>query len=130
MNAAVEQVISALDKTPHTADELRRRLSYREFCDCDVCERIIFKTKTPLKNVYYLKAHKKKALAVYVQSNWYTIHRMILSGESGSFPPTLAKAITKHIDSKISFLEVDLGSLQDEIGDIEAKIEEYESLRL
>lgn len=129
MNAAAEQVITALEKTPHTASELRRILSYREFCDCDVCERIIFRTKLPLKNMYYLKANEKKALYLYVQANWLTIREMILSGESGSFPPTLAKAIDKHLDNKLTSLEADLGALQDGIEDVESEIEEYENLR-
>lgn len=129
MNAASEQVMVALEKTPYTADDLKRMLSYKEFCDCDVCERILFRTKTPLKNVYYLKANKKKALQLYIQANWKTIRGMILSGESGSFPPILAKAIDEHIQNTINFLEADLGAAQDEVEDVEAKIEEYESLR-
>ena len=128
MNAAADQVVTALEKTPLTTDELRRRLPYKEFCDTDVCERVIFRTKTPLKNVYYLKANKKNGLRLYIQANWKTIKGMILSGESGVFPPTLAKAIDEHISDKINFLEADLGSLQDDIDDIEAEIEEYEKL--
>lgn len=130
MNAAAEQVMTALEKTPYTADDLKRMLSYREFCDCDVCERIIFRTKTSLKNVYYLKANKKNALRLYIQANWKTIKGMILSGESGSFPPTLAKTINEHIQNTIYSLEADLGAAQDEVEGAEAKIEEYESLRL
>lgn len=128
MNAATEQVMAALEKTPYTADDLKRMLSYKEFCDRDVCERILFRTKTPLKNVYYLKANKKKALQLYIQANWKTIRGMILSGESNSFPTTLAKAINEHIRSMIIYLEADLGVLQDETEDVEAKIEEYENL--
>ncbi len=128
MNAASDQVVSALEHSPLTASELHRMLSYREFCDCDVCERIIFRTKTSLKNVYYLKANKKNALRLYIQSNWKTIKGMLLGGESGAFPPTLAKAIDEHINDKINFLEADLGVLQDETEDVEAKIEEYENL--
>lgn len=129
MNAASEQVIKTLGSIPVTESELLRFLPYPEFCDCDVCDRIIFRTKTPLQNVYYMKAHKKKALQMYVQSNWLTINRMILSGESGSFPPTIAEAINKHIDNKITSLEADLGMLEDDIADVESKIEEYERLR-
>lgn len=129
MNAASEQVITTLGKIPLTASELLQFLPYPEFCDCDVCERIIFRTKTPLQSVYYLKAHKKKALRLYIQSNWRTIRRMIQNGESGSFPPILAKAIDEHIQNTINFLEADLGAAQDEVEDVEAKIEEYESLR-
>lgn len=129
MNAAAEQVMAALDKTPHTADELRRNLSYVAFCDCDVCERIMFRTKNPLKNVYYLKADEKKALYLYIQASWLTIMGMILSGESGSFPPTLAKAIDKYIDNQITSLEADLDMLQDDVSDTESEIEKYENLR-
>lgn len=130
MNAASEQVITALGKTPHTAAELKRMQSYKEFCDCDVCERIIFRTKTPLKNVYYMKATKNSALMLYVQANWLTIERMILSGDSGSFPPTLNKAINKYIHNKITSLEADMNYYQDELADIESKINRYENLRL
>lgn len=128
MNTASEQVMTALEKTPRTASDFHRILSYKEFCDCDVCERIIFRTKTPLKNVYYLKANKKKALQLYIQANWKTIRGMILSGESNSFSTTLAKAINEHIRNKIIYLEADLGAAQDEVEDVEAKIEEYENL--
>jgi len=129
MNAASAQVVTALGHSPATTDDLERMLSYTGFCDCDVCERVIFRTKTPLKNVYYLKANKKNALRLYIQANWKTIEGMILSGESGLFPPTLAKAIDEHINDKVIFLEADLGSLQDDIDDVEANIEKYENLR-
>jgi len=129
MNRAAEQVISALEKTPCTSGELHRMLSYTEFCDCDVCERVMFRTKNPLKNVYYLKANKKNALRLYIQANWKTIKGMVLSGESGSFPPTLAKAINKYVDNKIIALEADMGYYQDELADIESKINGYENLR-
>ena len=129
LNAASEQVIKTLGSIPVTTTDLRRFLPYPELCDCDVCERIIFKTKTPLQNVYYLKGSEKKALRIYIQSNWFTIKRMIQSGESGAFPRILAGAIDEHIDEKITSLEYDLGALQDETEEVEGKIEEYESFR-
>ena len=130
MNAASEQVMAALEKTPHTADELQRMLSYREFCDRDVCKRVIFRMKTPLKNIYYLKDNEKTALLLYIQANWKAIEGMILSGESGSFSPTLFKAINKYIENKITSLEADMDYCQDELTDIESKINGYENLRL
>lgn len=129
LNAASEQVIKTLGSIPVTTTDLRRFLPYPEFCDCDVCERIIFRTKTPLQNVYYMKGSEKKALQLYIQSNWSTIKRMIQSGESGVFPRTFAGAINNYIDKKIDSLEYDLGALQDDTEDVEAKIEEYESYR-
>lgn len=128
MNAASEQVIATIGSSPVTKSELLRFLPYPEFCDCDVCKRIMFKTKTPLQNVYYLKSSETKALRLYIKSNWHTIKGMILSGESGSFPSTLAKAIAEHIHDQVNFLEADLGVLRDETDDVESKIKEYENL--
>lgn len=76
-----------------------------------------------------MKGSEKKALQLYIQSNWSTIKRMIQSGESGVFPRTFAGAINNYIDKKIDSLEYYLGALQDDTEDVEAKIEEYESYR-
>ena len=129
LNAAAEQVITALGNTALSADELKRRQSYQEFCDCDVCERIIFRTKTPLESVYYLKANEKKALRLYVQVNWLALKGMILSDESNLFPATLAKAVDNYIYTQITSLEADLSYYEDEIVGVEHKIEDYENLR-
>lgn len=128
MNAASEQVIRTLGSIPVTASDLRRFLAYPGFCDCDVCERVMFSSKVPLQTVYYLKDHGEQALQTYVRSNWGAIRGMILAGDAALFPPTLAKAINEHIKRNMSFLEADLSSLQDEVADTEAKIEEFESL--
>jgi len=53
-----------------------------------------------------------------------------VGGDFELFPRTLAKAINKHIKRNISFLEADLGSLQDDVAEIEAKIEEFDSLQI
>lgn len=129
MNATAKHIVAALKDAPLTADELSHAVSYIEFSDHDVCERIIFKTKTALKNVYYLKADEQKALRLYVRVNWGTIKKMLLNGESGVFPPTLAKHINKYIDNIISSFEADIDSLQGEIEDIGVKIQEYEDIK-
>lgn len=128
LSPVVQRIIAALKGNPCTADELACRVSYIEFSDRDVCERIRFKSNHVLKDVYYLKAEEKVALRQYVKANERTILKLVANGESGIFPPKLVASIDEHIRGRIATLDYESDVMRDEIDDNEREIQKYEQM--
>ena len=128
LSPVVQRIIAALKGNPCTADELSRRVSYIEFSDRDICERIRFKSNHVLKDVYYLKADEKVALRQYIKANERTILKLVANGESGIFPPKLVSCIDEYIRGRITTLEYESDVLRDEIDDNERGIQKCEQM--
>lgn len=134
MNAA-DKLTEALRQHKYLTDrELLALPALRNigFCDRDVCCRIRFPKRVKLDTIYYLKANERQVMVLYIRDNWKTLRGKVLGGEfSGAdFPKGFRTLLRTHLASEITFMEVDIGSMQDDIADAEAKCEEYENILL
>lgn len=135
MNAAAEKIAEVLRQHKYlTAKELLSIFSLRdlEFGDQDVCRRIWFPRRVKLDAIYYLKANEKQVLMLYIRDKWTQIKGRVLDGEfSGDdFPRGFRSLLRDHLESEITFLEADIGSMQDDIAVAEDKCKEYEDVLL
>lgn len=133
MNAAAAKITENLKQHRYlTGKELLSIFALRDigFCDRDVCCRIRFPKRVKLDTIYYLKAHEKRVLTMYITDKWKKIKPKVMGGEfSGDdFPRGFRTLLRNHIQGEIDFLEADIGSMQDDIADAEAKIDEYEDV--
>ena len=133
MNLAADKITETLRKHKYlTGKELLSIFALRDigFCDRDVCCRILFPERVHLDTIYYLKANEKRVLERYIRDHWKMIKGKVLGGEfSGDdFPRGFRTALREHLESDITFLEADIGSMQDDIAAAEAKCEDYEAV--
>lgn len=132
MNAA-DKITEALRQYRYLTDkELLALPALRnlDFCDQDVCCRILFPKRVKLDTIYYLKENERQVLMLYVRDKWKKIKGRVLGGEfSGDdFPKGFRTLLRNHLESEITFMEADIESMQDDISDAEAKCEEYENV--
>ena len=133
MTSAADKIAETLQQHKYlTGEELLSIFSLRDigFCDRDVCCRIKFPKRVKLDTIYYLKANEKKVLMLYVRDKWKKIKGKVMGGEfSGDdFPQGFRTLLKNHLESEMTFVEADIGSMQDDIAVAEAKCEEYENL--
>jgi hypothetical protein len=133
LNAAAEKIAEVLRQHKYlTAKELLSIFSLRdlEFSDQDVCRRIRFPRRVRLDTIYYLKANEKQVLMLYVRDKWTRIRGRVLDGEfSGDdFPRGFRTLLRNHLESEITFLEADIGSMEDDIAVATDKCEEYDTV--
>ena len=133
MTPAADTITETLRKHKYlTGKELLSIFALRDigFCDRDVCCRIRFPKRVNLGTIYYLKANEKWVLERYIRDHWKLIKGKVLGGEfSGDdFPSGFRTALRERLDHDITFLEADIGSMQDDIASAESKCEEYEAV--
>jgi hypothetical protein len=133
MNPATDKIAEALRTHKYlTGKELLSIFALRDigFCDRDMCCRIRFPTRVKLDTIYYLKENEKRVLERYIHDKWKMIRGKVLGGEfSGDdFPRGFRTALRERLEQDITFLEADIGSMQDDIADAEAKCEDYEAV--
>ncbi|OEU74060.1 MAG: hypothetical protein BA864_06940 [Desulfuromonadales bacterium C00003093] len=133
MNPAADKITETLRAHKYlTGKELLSIFALRDigFCDQDVCCRIRFPKRVKLDTIYYLKTNEKQVLERYIHDKWKIIKGKVLGGEfSGDdFPSGFRTLLQDHLESDITFLEADIGSMQDDIADAEAKCEDYEAV--
>lgn len=117
-----------------TGKELSSIFALRDlpFADQDVCRRIRFPHSAGLDTLYFLKEKEEKILTRYVRENWTHIKRKVMAGEfsGGGFSPLFLKVLQEHVDHRITFLEADIGSMEDDIADAQNKIDDYENVSI
>ena len=117
-----------------TSAELLSIHSLRDlpFGDQDVCRRIRFPRAAKLDTIYFLKENKEAVLAAYIRDKWTRIRSNVLGGVflGDGFSPLFLKVLQEHVDHEITFLEADIGSMEDDISDAQDKIDMYENVSL
>jgi len=117
-----------------TSAELLSIFSLRDipFGDQDVCRRIRFPRAAKLATIYFLEKNEKTVLTAYIRDKWTRIRSNVLDGVflGDGFSPLFLKVLQEHVDREITFLEADIGSMEDDISDAQDKIDMYEDVSL